>query len=251
MSSSGKREGAAGFTAPPPWSKRPGDDLLIEFGRKTKVIRVRKNKDVIVSDYRHESLYVVQTGWLIRYKILHNGCRQIVDFILPGEIFGLQACLFKASLYSVAAITDATLSAIPIAVIDDVFERSPRLSRALFWSAICEAAILGQHLTDAARRSAYERVSHLLLELFVRLNRVALTEGMSFHMPLTQTHIGDALGLTTVHVNRIVRSLREDGLVAIDGRRVSILDFDALSQLSDFENSYLGENARALRKERA
>ena len=149
-----EKGGAAGFTAPPPWSKRPCDDLLIEFGRKTKVIRVRKNKDVIVSDYRHESLYVVQTGWLIRYKILHNGCRQIVDFILPGEIFGLQACLFKASLYSVAAITDATLSAIPIAVIDDVFERSPRLSRALFWSAICEAAILGEHLTDAARRSA-------------------------------------------------------------------------------------------------
>ena len=68
-------------------------------------------------------------------------------------------------------------------------------------------------------------------------------------MPLTQAHIGDALGLTTVHVNRIVRSLREDRLVAIDGRRVSILDFEALSQLSDFENSYLGENARALRKE--
>jgi CRP-like cAMP-binding protein len=108
-------------------------------------------------------------------------------------------------------------------------------------------AILGEHLIDAARRSAYERVSHLLLELLVRLKRARVTNNMSFNMELTQELIGDALGLTTVHVNRTLRLLREDKLIAIEGKRVTILDFEALSLLSDFENFYLGDDARAIR----
>ncbi len=90
-------------------------------------------------------------------------------------------------------------------------------------------------------------MSHLLLELFVRLNGVQLTNGMTFSIPLTQEFIADALGLTTVHVNRTLRALREDKLIAMDCHSVTILDFEALSLLSDFENSYLGEAARSLR----
>jgi hypothetical protein len=116
----------------------------------------------------------------------------------------------------------------------------------LFCSAASEAAILGEHLIDAARRSAYERISHLILELFVRLKGVGLTDDMSFEMPLTQELIGDAVGLTTVHVNRTMRSLREDKLIALDGRHVTILDFEALSLISDFENSYLGAAAHEI-----
>src|ERR1700739_5010239 len=116
-------------------------------------------------------------------------------------------------------------------MVDNVFEQNLVLAKALFWSSAYEAAILGEHLIDAARRSAYERVSHLLLELFVRLNRIHLTEEMN----------DDALCLTKVHVNRTLRALREDKLIAMDGRSVTILDFEALSLLSDFENSYLGE----------
>jgi CRP-like cAMP-binding protein len=220
--------------------------LVFEPTSGAKLLRVRKNKDILIAGKHYESVYVNHDGWLFRYKILHNGSRQIVDFILPGQIFGLQACLFRRSLYSVAAITPASLSSIPLGMIDDALERNPKLSKALFWSAVCETAILGEHLTDAARRSAYERISHLILELFVRLNAAGLTEGTTFLMPLTQELIGDALGLTTVHVNRTVRSLREDGLIAMDGKTVAILDFEALSLLSDFENSYLGETARAL-----
>ena len=136
-------------------------------------------------------------------------------------------------------------------MIDSTFELSPQLSKALFWSALCEAATLGEHLIDVARRTAYERISHLLLELFFRLRRVGLTNGMTFWMPLTQEHIGDALGLTTAHVNRTLRSLRQDNLVATEGKRVNILDFETLSLQSDFENSYLGDDARALRNQTA
>lgn len=130
-----------------------------------------------------------------------------------------------------------------------MFERIPTLAKALFWSALCDLAVLAEHLIDTSRRSAYERVSHLMLELFVRLKAADLGDNMSFEMPLTQELIGSALGLTTVHVNRTLRSLREDKLILIDGKRVTILDFDALSLVSDFDNSYLGETARALRQE--
>jgi CRP-like cAMP-binding protein len=222
------------------------DNLLSEDGRGVRTLKVRKNKDLVISGNHYDCVYVNHDGWLARYKILHSGSRQIIDFILPGQVFGLQACLFKRSLYSVVTITEATLTTIPFDMVDNVFERNLVLAKALFWSAAYEAAILAEHLIDAARRSAYERVSHLLLELFVRLNSVHLTDNMTISIPLTQELIADALGLTTVHVNRTLRALREDKLIAMDGHAVTILDFEALSLLSDFENSYLGETARTL-----
>lgn len=206
--------------------------------------QVSRKRDIIVAGEHCETVFINHAGWLFRYKILHNGNRQILDFILPGQVFGLQACLFESSLYSIATITDVSLSMIPLDMIERMAERSPELVKALFRSATCEAAILGEHLIDASRRSARERIGHLLLELFLRLKSAGLVEGMSFEMPLTQELISDAVGLTTVHVNRTLRSLRDAKLIAIDGSNVTILDFEALSRLCGFENGYLGEAAR-------
>ena len=239
----------ATLSSSPLMQKLTYNHLNFEQGLKAELKNFRKNRDVIVAGKQYNNLFVNHGGWLFRYKILHNGDRQITDFILPNQIFGLQACVFKAALYSVATITDVSLSSIPLGAIDSVFERIPTLAKALFWSALCDSAVLAEHLIDTSRRSAYERVSHLMLELFVRLKAADLGDNMSFEMPLTQELIGSALGLTTVHVNRTLRSLREDKLILIDGKRVTILDFDALSLVSDFDNSYLGETARALRQE--
>jgi CRP-like cAMP-binding protein len=221
-------------------------DLLTAASREVRSIAVRKNKDILIAGNHYQFVYVNNDGWLLRYKVLHNGSRQIVDFVLPGQIFGLQACLFQKSLYSVATITDACLSAIPFEVVDRLFERSPHAARILFRAAACESAILAEHLIDAARRSAYERVGHLLLELFIRLKSAGLTDNMSFELPLTQELMADAIGLTTVHVNRTMRALREDRLIAVTGKVVTVLDFQALSLVTDFENSYLAATARAL-----
>jgi CRP-like cAMP-binding protein len=242
----GDAPGARVAVALPYLDRLTRDSLLSECGRGVRTVKVRKNKDVVIAGNHYDCVYANHEGWLARYKILHNGSRQIMDFILPGQVFGLQACLFQRALYSVVTITETSLSIIPFDMVDNVFERNLGLAKALFWSSAYEAAILGEHLIDAARRSAYERVSHLLLELFIRLNQVQLTDEMTFSLPLTQELIADALGLTTVHVNRTLRALREDKLIAIEGRFLTILDFEALSLLSDFENSYLGEAARTL-----
>jgi CRP-like cAMP-binding protein len=230
-----------------PLSRPTCKTLLFECGSAAKTIRFRKGKDVIVAGNCPQFLYINHDGWLSRYKILHNGCRQIVNFVLPGEIFGLHACAFKNSLYSVATLTQAALTAIPIESVVKAAERNAELSRALFCSAVREAAMLGEHLIDTARRSAYGRVSHFLLELFVRLERVGATDDISFRMPLTQEIIGDALGLSPVHVNRTLRALRDDKLIAVHGKCVTLLDFGALCRLSDFEESYLGESVRPRR----
>lgn len=213
-------------------------------GRGARRLRFTKAKDVVITGSHHDCVYFNHDGWLARYKILHKGSRQILDFILPGQVFGLPACLFPRAPYSVLTITPATVSAIPFDMIDNVFERDPAMAKALFSSTVQEAAILGEHLTCTGRRSAYERVSHLLLELFVRLNTRHRSGEMTLTIPLTQEFIADALGLTAVHVNRTLRALRQDKLIAVDGRSITIVDFDALSQLSDFEKSYLGQLGR-------
>lgn len=224
-----------------PPRQRVADILLFGCREATKTVRLRKGRDLLVAGTRPLSLFVNHDGWLSRYKILHSGQRQIVNFILPGEVVGLQACVFKDSLYSVATLTDCALSAIPIEAFGRAIERNAPLAKALFGAAIGEAAILGEHLIDAGRRSACARVSHFLLEIFVRLEQVGHADHMSFVMPLTQEVIGDALGLSPVHVNRTLRALRDDGLIALQGKRVTLRDFAALCRLSDFEDSYLRE----------
>lgn len=235
--------GAANTAAslPPVWQDLGGMLACVDGGPRT--VRFDKNCDVVIAGNAYDCFYANHDGWLVRYKILHKGGRQIIDLVLPGDIFGLQACLFKRSLHSIATVTPATLTVVPCERIDRAFERNPDLSLAMFLSATREAARLAEHLTDAGRRSAYERLGHLILELFVRLRTVGLTSGMSFHLPLTQELIGDALGLTTIHVNRTLQRLRQDNLIALEARRVTILDFKALSLLCDFEASYLGDCA--------
>lgn len=220
-----------------------GNTLLLACRNTAKAVKFHKCRDVIIAGNAPQFLYVNHDGWLSRYKILRDGCRQIVNLVLPGEIFGLPACAFRNSLYSVATLTECSLSTIPIEAVFSAAERNSRLSRALFFSAIGEAAILGEHLIDTARRSAYGRLGHFLLELFVRLERGGCIESLSFEMPLTQETIGDALGLSPVHVNRTLRALRADGLIALDGKRVRLLDFEALRVACDFEESYLGDGA--------
>jgi CRP-like cAMP-binding protein len=237
------------FTAPSSPARSEIDKLIPDVlldarGNGFRTVNVRKGKDIMICGSHYHWLYVNRNGWLARYKILHNGSRQIIDFILPGQLVGLSACLFHRALYSVVAITKATLLTIPFDMVDDAFERHPALAKALFRSVALEGAILGEHLIDAARRSAYQRVSHLLLELLMRLNDGQSTDEMSFSMPLTQELIGDALGLTPVHVNRTLRALREDRLISMDGRSITIHDFEALALLSDFEKSYLGTAGR-------
>jgi CRP-like cAMP-binding protein len=213
--------------------------LLLELQSDRRFFR--RGKEMIVDGGRsYRTLFIVLEGAAIRYRILRNGRRRhVLNVLLPGDIAGVPGCFFETTLYSVRTITDSCVALVPFARVVDLFHAHPELAAKLFWSLSCEAAIYAEHLISVARRPALERVAHFLLELLTRLQAVNLADERCFCFPLTQELIADALGLSIRHVNRVLRSLRDDGLVRIRDKVVVINDVEALSTLIDFENNYL------------
>ena len=216
------------------------DEIAILRDLQSATRLVGRNREIISEGRKYEALFVLIEGISIRYRVLHDGRRQILNITLPGDFIGFPGCFFENALYSIAALTDCVVSSIPFAQLLGFFETYPRLAAAIFWSFSCEAAMYAEHLIDVGRRSALERVAHFLLELATRLQAIGLADECSYQTPLTQELIGDALGLSVPHVNRTLRQLREENLVAIEGQRVVIKNVEALSRLADFERAYLG-----------
>jgi CRP-like cAMP-binding protein len=217
------------------------DEIAVLEGLQSITRTVRRNREIITEGHKYDALFVLIDGISIRYRILHDGRRQILNIALPGDFIGFPSNFFDKALYSVTALTEALISPIPFRTLLGLFDRHPRLAAAIFWSFACEAAMYAEHLIDVGRRSALERVAHFLLELLTRLKIIGLADERSFRMPLTQELIADSLGLSVPHVNRTLRQLRDDELVSIEGSIVIIKDVEALSALADFEKSYLGQ----------
>jgi CRP-like cAMP-binding protein len=201
--------------------------------------RVHSGIDIITAGNTYRCPFVLNQGMAIRYKVLHDGRRQILSLILPGDFIGFPGCLFDNSLYSVASLGESTACSIPFAEIFLLFQRHPRLATAMFWLVGHDAVLFAEHLVGVGRQSAYERVAHLLLELLARLQLAGLADERSFSIPMTQELLADAVGLSVPHVNRTLRRLREDGLIAMEGTQIIFVDLAALSRLADFDRTSL------------
>jgi CRP-like cAMP-binding protein len=202
-------------------------------------LRVARRREIIVSGRRYEHLFILCSGVVCRYKVLQDGKRQVLNLGLPGDIVGFPSCLFEVAINSVASLTEVELSLVSFDTLYVLFSRFPRLGTALFWASAFEAAMYGEHIVNLGRKSAYERLAHLLLELLVRLRGVGADGQFSYTLPLTQELIADVLGLSEPHVNRMIRCLREEGLATMEDQRVVIHDFGAMSALAGFEEGYL------------
>jgi CRP-like cAMP-binding protein len=211
--------------------------LLNELQSATR--SVRRHREIVTEGHTYDGVFVLIEGIAIRYRILHDGRRQILNLVLPGDFIGFPGCFFETALYSITALTDTVVSPVGFSRLIGLFDSHPRLATAIFWSFAREAAIFNEHLIDLGRRSALERVAHFLLELLVRLQAIGMADESSYRLPLTQELIGDALGLSVPYVNRTLRQLRDDGLVVIKEQQITILDVAALSALADFERAYL------------
>ena len=215
------------------------DEVIVLTELQSAPRLVRHNREIIAQGRRHDALLVMVEGIAVRYRILRDGRRQVLNIALPGDLIGFPACFFETAPYSVSALTDTMLACIPFATLSRTFEPYPRLATAIVWLFAAEAALYIEHLTDVGRRTALERVAHLLLELLTRFQGIGLGNDHSFPMPLTQELIADALGLSVPHVNRTLRQLRDEDLVRIEAHRVIVNDVEALSTLADFDRSYL------------
>ncbi|HEX3882389.1 MAG TPA: Crp/Fnr family transcriptional regulator [Stellaceae bacterium] len=211
--------------------------LLRELSIGTRA--VRRREDLIVEGRSSRTVFLVADGILMRYRVLRDGRRQIVNLAVPGDFAGMPGCLFDNALYSVRALTDAQVEAIPIQRLVRLTDTQPRLAAKILWSFACETAIYVEHLILVGRRTALERVAHFLLELLTRLQVIGLADECSYRIRLSQEVIGDALGLSLPYVNRVLRRLSEDGLVTIREHRFTINDIEALAALADFEQNYL------------
>lgn len=216
------------------------DDDLAALSRllEHRVV-VRKAKDIIVEGYKYKVLHVVESGFAIRYKLLHNGKRQIVNVIMPGDIIGFPACFYEHAVFSVTALGDMSLHHVALDAFTDLCLDRARVATALVWFAAREAAINAEHIIDAGRREPLERLAHFLLEMLTRLQAIGGASENSFVMPLSQEGIGDVVGLSGPHVNRMLAELRADGLIAVSGHEVTILDRAALQILGEFHPAYL------------
>ncbi|MDG4650515.1 Crp/Fnr family transcriptional regulator [Roseibacterium sp. SDUM158017] len=193
------------------------------------------------------SAFVLAEGWACSYKITPDGQRQIVDFQIPGDFLGLRSILFRTSDHSIDAVTRIEATEVLATDIFEAFAEAPRLATAVLWAASRDEAMVVEHLVNLGRRTAEERTAHLLLELGTRLNLVGMADRTGFDCPLTQYHLADALGLSAVHVNRVLRHLREEKLVTFQKGRVVFDDFDRLKDLAGFDTSYLDQDGPLLR----
>lgn len=200
---------------------------------------IAARRDLIREGDQPRYVHLVLDGWACRYKTLPDGRRQIVAFFLPGEFCDLNIYILREMDHSVGAITKLRIADISREDMDALTGSHPRVTQALWWHELVAAAIQREWTLNLGQRSAFERIAHLMVELFLRLEVVGLTNGNSCDFPLTQNDIADATGLTAVHVNRTLQELRRAGLIVLQGRSLTIPDMPALKNVALFNANYL------------
>ena len=203
--------------------------------------------DLVHQGQPDQSAYILAKGWVCSYKILPNGGRQVVDFQVPGDFLGLRSVLFRTADHNIEPVTPVEASEVIITDLLDAFTRTPRLATAVLWAASRDEAMVVEHLVNIGRRNALERTAHYLLEFGARLKLVGLATRTGYDCPLSQYMLADALGLSAVHVNRVLRQLREMGLLTFQKGHVTFDDFDGLVTLADFDKAYLDHDGPLLR----
>ena len=201
---------------------------------------VSRDEDIIREGDRPTESTVLITGFAVRYNLLRSGTRQITALHVPGDFVNLHSFLVKKMDHAVMAITPCTVGMVPHETLREISESHPHLARLLAVNIAVDGAIHRQWIVAMGRRSALEHTAHLLCELFLRLQVVGLTEGYTFKLPLTQAELGDTLGLSTVHVNRVLQDLRKDGLITWrGGEAVVIEDWPRLQHIAEFDPTFL------------
>ncbi len=168
-----------------------------------------------------------------------GGKRQIVAFGIAGDIPDLQSLHLRVLDCSIGTLTPCRVGFITHEDLRDVCERYPRITAAFWRETLIEGAIFREWVINVGRREAYNRMAHVLCELLVRLRAVGLVEGHSCNLPITQGEFADALGITTVHINRVLQAMRVDGLIELNGDRLNIPDWEKLKQAGEFDPTYL------------
>jgi CRP-like cAMP-binding protein len=207
----------------------------LEFVQDFKMaeLQVDPGTSVVIEGERHPQLYTLLSGWGFRYKILEDGRRQILNYVLPGDLVGLQGNIMLEMQHSVEALTRMTLCVFERERLMTLYQHHPSLAYDITWLAAREESMLDEHLLSIGRRSAMERAAYLLIFLYSRAISTALIgTGQGAVLPLTQQHVADTLGLSLVHTNKTLRKLADMSLIRWLDRGCEIIDPPGLHQVA-------------------
>jgi CRP-like cAMP-binding protein len=200
---------------------------------------VPANSDIVREGDRPNECCLVLEGFVCRYKLLHDGRRQILSFHIAGDIPDVQNLHLEIMDHSLSALVRSTVGLIPHQALDRLHDTHPRLAKVFWRDTLIDAAIFREWMASIGRRTAIERAARMLCEVLVRMRAVGLATDHHCELPLTQTELADALGISTVHVNRVLQELRANGLIVLSGGSLTIQDWTGLKEVAGFDPTYL------------
>lgn len=187
--------------------------------------------------------HAVMEGFACRFKSLPDGTRQILDFVLPGDLCDGHMLFMAAMDHNIGSLSACHVAYIAHADLLALTGRHARIARALWWSSLVQESIAREWLVNLGRRPAGQRIGHLLCELCFRLAAVGLVQGQEYQLPIRQTDIADATGLSVVHTNRVLQDLRRRGLIALQGGTLTVESLPNIESFSGFDSGYLHATA--------
>lgn len=191
-----------------------------------------------------DPVFVMVEGWAIGYKILPDGGRQIVSFMLPGDFCDIHISMMETVDHSIVTLTKAKVASLPRIQMEQLVQARPAITRAFWWSQLVDKSIARAWIVSMGRRKGVERVAHLMCELYIRMRHIGLATDDRCEMPLTQLVLSDAVGLTPVHVNRVLKVLRTSNVMELKEGSLKINDPVMLAHIAGFDGNYLHERVR-------
>lgn len=201
--------------------------------------RLSAGEFIVREDERPTHCCLLLNGYVIRQKVAGNGGRQIFSIHMRGDVVDLHNSVLRRADHNIQTLTTAEVALIPAGALDEIAVRFPQIGRAMWYETLVDASIFREWTLNVGRRDARERTAHLLCEFAVRLSVAGLGEKNGFDLPMSQEELGDALGLSKVHVNRMLMALADDKMIERKVRSVRILDYTRLVRIGDFDMNYL------------
>ncbi len=224
-----------------------GPDDIAALSAATALRRsVPPKHDLIREGDRPGPVFVMLDGWACRYKILPNGTRQILAFMMPGDSCDLHAGLLAEMDHSIQTITRALVSTIERAAMDAILYNRREVAKAVYVAQLIDEGTMRAWITSMGRRASIERVAHLMCELYLRARNIGLNTETRLTLPLSQLLVADSLGMTPVHLNRVLKELRLSGAMTFQRGKLSITDPQKLVQIAGFDENYLHRRLRKI-----
>jgi CRP-like cAMP-binding protein len=224
-------------------------DAILNLPHQTK--RIERNGYIAHEREKTTHSCLLLSGFAIRHKMVGDGARQIVAIHMTGDMVDLQNSFLGVADHSVQVLTDAKVALIPREAVKQLAFERPRVGMAMWFDTLVDASVFREWIANVGRRDAHTRIAHLLCEFSLRLKVAGLGEATNYELPMTQEHIADCTGLTSVHVNRTLKLLEAENLIGRrNARTVTIGDWNKLADAGDFDSNYLHlrEGEPALRK---